>query len=343
MVTNILVIDDEESVRSLLSRLLSRHGYACTLAADAAEARKFLKDRNFELILCDIKMPGESGIDLIRHISTEHPDTAVIMVTAVDDPEAADAVMESGAYGYMIKPFNLNEMIISVRNSLRRRELEMVSRSYRLDLEQKVEERTARLQKAMEGIIKAMTLAVESRDPYTAGHQQRVADLAVAIAKEMNISKDQIEGIRMAGLIHDLGKISVPAEILSKPGSLTEIEFSFIKTHPRVGYDIMSDIEFPWPIAKMMLQHHERMNGSGYPQGLKGKEILPEARILGVADVVEAMASHRPYRAALGTDSALDEILGNRGALYDPEVVDACLRLFKEKGYKLSELHRVKA
>ena len=334
MVTNILVIDDEESVRSLLSRLLSRHGYACTLAADAAEARKFLKDRNFELILCDIKMPGESGIDLIRHIRTEHPDTAVIMVTAVDDPEAADAVIESGAYGYMIKPFNLNEMIISVRNSLRRRELEMISRSYRLDLEQKVAERTARLHKTLEGIVKAMALAVESRDPYTAGHQQRVADLAVAIAKEMNISKDQIEGIRMAGLIHDLGKISVPAEILSKPGSLTEIEFSLIKTHPRVGYDIMTDIEFPWPIDQMMIQHHERINGSGYPQGLSGEDIILEARVLSVSDVVEAMASHRPYRPALGVDRALEEISKNKMEFYDSDVVDACLRLFREKEFK---------
>ena len=206
---------------------------------------------------------------------------------------------------------------------------------YLQNLEQMVEDRTVKLQGALEGIIKAMARTVESRDPYTAGHQQRVADLAVVIAIEMNIPKDQIKGIRMGGMIHDLGKMSVPAEILSKPSRLTENEFALIKTHPRVGYDIIADIEFPWPIAQMVLQHHERMNGSGYPQGLSGEGILLEARILCVADVLEAMASHRPYRAALGIDVALDEIKKNKGIFYDSDVVDALFRL------KTSELEKI--
>ncbi|MFH2218128.1 MAG: HD domain-containing phosphohydrolase [Pseudomonadota bacterium] len=324
---NILVVDDEEQIRCLLNRTLSGSDYTCTLAADAAEARKCLDKQPFDLVLCDVNMPGESGIDLAWHIGSEYEDTAVIILTAVDDPKIADDAIAAGTYGYIIKPFNPNELIINIRNALRRRKLEIINRMYRQDLEQMVEERTVRLQKALEGIIQAMARTVEVRDPYTAGHQQRVADLAVTIAIKMNIPKNQIEGIRMGGMIHDLGKISVPAEILSKPSRLTEIEFAFIKTHSMVGYDIIADIEFPWPIAQMVLQHHEKMNGSGYPQGLSGEDILLEARILCVADVVEAMASHRPYRPALGLDKAMEEISKNKGEFYDPEVVDALFRL----------------
>jgi len=178
-----------------------------------------------------------------------------------------------------------------------------------------------------------VALTVEVKDPYTAGHQRRVGNLARAIANEMGLPQEQIEGIRMAGLIHDLGKISIPAEILSKPGRLSDFEWGMIKMHPQVGYDILGEIEFPWPVAQMVLQHHERMDGSGYPQGLAGEDILLEAKILGVADVVEAMASFRPYRPARGLDKALEEISQNRGGLYDPEVVDVCLKLFTEKGF----------
>ena len=171
------------------------------------------------------------------------------------------------------------------------------------------------------------------RDPYTAGHQRRVTQLAHAIANEMGLPEERIEGIRMAGLIHDLGKINVPAEILSKPGTLTELEYGLIQMHPQIGHDVLKTIDFPWPVAQTVLQHHERMNGSGYPQGLSGEDVLLEARILGVADVVEAMASHRPYRPPRGIDKALQEISQNRGILYDPEVVDICLKLFIEKGF----------
>jgi putative nucleotidyltransferase with HDIG domain len=190
-----------------------------------------------------------------------------------------------------------------------------------------------KLRKITGATIQAMAQTVEVRDPYTAGHQRRVADLARAIATNMGLTADQIDGIRMAGAIHDIGKISVPAEILSKPGVLTPIEFSLIKTHSQIGYEILKDIEFPWDIAQMVLQHHERMDGSGYPNGLSGEEILLEARIIAVADVVEAMASHRPYRPAVGMDKALDEISTKRGRIYDPAVVDACLRLFKEQTF----------
>ncbi len=191
-----------------------------------------------------------------------------------------------------------------------------------------------KLRKATEATVEAIALTVESRDPHTAGHQRRVSRLSCAIAREMGLPEDRIDGIRLASLVHDLGKIRVPVEILSKPGKLTRPEMEIIKGHALVGHDILKDIDFPWPVAKMVLQHHERMSGTGYPQGLSGKDILMEARIIGVADVVEATAFHRPYRPGRGLKKALEEISQNRGVLYDPDAVAACLRLFAEKRFK---------
>lgn len=192
------------------------------------------------------------------------------------------------------------------------------------------------LRKTMEGVVHAMAIVVEARDPYTAGHQRRVAALACAISRAMGLPIDKIEGIRVACLLHDIGKITIPIEILSKPGRLTETEFSFIKKHPQVGYDILKGIEFPWEVAKIVHQHHERIDGSGYPEGLQRDGILLEAKILGVADVVEAMSSHRPYRPARGVDKALGEILKNRGVIYEPDVVNTCIKIFAEKEFEFT-------
>jgi PAS domain S-box-containing protein/putative nucleotidyltransferase with HDIG domain len=192
------------------------------------------------------------------------------------------------------------------------------------------------LRQAMQATIQALSQIVETKDPYTSGHQKRTTNLARAIATEMHLSSDQIEGIRVAGALHDIGKISIPAEILSKPSKLAAAEYLLIKEHSRQGYEILKDVESPWPLAEIVHQHHERMNGSAYPRGLQGEEILIEARILAVADVVEAMASYRPYRPALGIDKALEEIEKNKGVLYDTLAVDTCLRLFKEKGFEIN-------
>ncbi|HER25223.1 MAG TPA: PAS domain S-box protein [Candidatus Atribacteria bacterium] len=200
--------------------------------------------------------------------------------------------------------------------------------------EQKLQETLQRLQKTMTAVLDTISRIVEAKDPYTAGHQRRVSQLATAIALELNLPQDQLEGIRISSLIHDIGKIGIPIEILSKPTKLSDIEFSLIKAHPQLGYDILKSIDFAYPIAQIVLQHHERLDGSGYPEGLEGDNILFEAKIIGVADTVEAMSSHRPYRPALDIDIALEEISQNRGILYDPEVVDVCLKLFKEKGFK---------
>ena len=203
--------------------------------------------------------------------------------------------------------------------------------------EEEIKESYKKLKRLLEETVNGLVSAVEMRDPYTAGHQRRVAILATALAKEMGLTEKQIEGLNLAALVHDIGKINVPAEILSKPGKLTPTEFNLIKMHPQTGYDILKSIEFPWPVAEMVLQHQERYDGSSYPQGLKGEDIDLKARILSVADVIEAMSSHRPYRPSLGIDAALEEIEKNRGILYDPDVVDACLILFHEKGFAFSK------
>jgi putative nucleotidyltransferase with HDIG domain len=201
--------------------------------------------------------------------------------------------------------------------------------------EEKLKETLESLRTSIKTTIQVLSTASEARDPYTAGHQKRVADLARVIATEIGLAQEKIEGIRMAGIIHDIGKLSIPAEILSKPTKLTEIEFSLIKEHAQSGYDMLKNVESPWPLAQIVYQHHERMNGSGYPRNLKGDDILMEARIMAVADVVEAMASHRPYRPTLGIEAALEEIEKNKGILYDDTVADACLKLFREKRYQL--------
>jgi len=201
-----------------------------------------------------------------------------------------------------------------------------------------IQQKHGELLEAMDGIIHAMSLVVETRDPYTAGHQKRVADIACAIGRAMDLSEWDIKGIRIAGLLHDVGKLAVPAEILTKPGKLNASEFSIIKSHSQVSYDILELIEFPWPVKQAVLQHHERLDGSGYPEGLSGDDIIIEARILGVADVVEAISSHRPYRPALGLEYAMREIIKQRGILFDARVVDGCLKLFEEKDANLEQL-----
>ncbi|MDD2929390.1 MAG: PAS domain-containing protein [Sideroxydans sp.] len=198
-------------------------------------------------------------------------------------------------------------------------------------------EHEQRLQENMLKTVEAIASIVEMRDPYTSGHQRRVAELAEAIARKMQLPYEECRAIQLAGIVHDLGKIKIPAEILSKPGRLNEMEYNLIKMHPQAGYEILKEIDFSWPVAEMVYQHHERMDGSGYPQGIKGEEILIGARILAAADMMEAMSSHRPYRAGLGIDAALDELARGKGTLFDAQVVDACTALFREDGYELTQ------
>jgi len=209
--------------------------------------------------------------------------------------------------------------------------------TYRLQIEEEREDGLKKVQKTLDGTVTALASLSEKRDPYTAGHQQRVSQLACAIAHEIKLHQSVIDGLQVIGCLHDIGKLSVPAEILCKPSKLSEYEFDIVKAHPQNAFDILKDIEFPWPVAKAIFQHHERLNGSGYPLGSSGNDIILEARILAVADVTEAIASHRPYRPALGLEKALEEISRNSGFLYDQNIVEACLTLFKERFFDFTQ------
>ena len=337
---NILIVDDERPIRELLRQILEPERHECALAQNAAEARQLIKKNLYELILCDVTMPGESGFDFARYVVANHPDTVVVMVTATDDVMAASSAFEIGVYDYVTKPFDRNRVLITVVNALIRRDLELTNKNCISNLERLVARQTADLresitglQMALEGTVRAIAGIVDRNDPFTAGHQKRVAELACAIGHKMGLPKEQVDILGLAGMLHDLGKIFIPAQILSKPGKLSSAEFELVKEHPRDGYFILRDIAFPWQVAKAVLQHHERLDGSGYPQGLKGDEIIMEARILAVADVVEAMSSDRSYRPGPGFAMGLAEIEKYSGVLYDSKVVDVCLALFTQTDF----------
>jgi putative two-component system response regulator len=352
----LLCVDDEELVLGVYRRALSSiwELTACRQGEQAVELVREAQTENrpFAVAFLDVRMPpGIDGVQVAERIRALDPQVEIVIVSAMSDvapSTIAERVLPPHKLLYLQKPFELAELVQFAASLSAKWETERRERQLMHDMESLVAQRTRDLAQANEalgrtlqelrktfgGIVKVLTATLETRDPYTAGHQSRVADLARAMATEMKLGKERIEGMRVAGVVHDLGKISIPSEILSKPGKLTEIEFGLIKTHSQVGYELLQPIDFPWPVADIVHQHHEKMDGSGYPQGLKGEAILPEARILAVADVVEAMASHRPYRPALGVDKALEEIDRHRGVWYDPQAVEACLAVFRTKDYK---------
>ena len=288
-------------------------------------------------------MPGMNGLELLAAIKSDLPVIPAIVVSGTGSRDDVIATLKLGAWDYLTKPIeDLAVLGNAVIRALGKARLITENKRYQLHLEEEVNQRTAELQRREQElkmtlirIVDVVASMVEKRDPYTAGHERRVASLALAIARELELDEDHYEGLGLAATIHDLGKVAIPSEILSKPGRLTAIEYQLIQTHAQIGYDILAKgtAEFPWPIKTIVHQHHERINGSGYPLGLRGPDLLLESRILAVADVVEAMASHRPYRAALGIEVALAEITRNQGVLYDADVVTACLALFENKRF----------
>ncbi len=324
----ILVVDDDEGICNLLQAGIQMAGYRCFVTLSAKAALSLLDQHPVDVVVADIKMPEMDGIELAHIIKARHEADVIIMTGFIEDFNYEDIVRQ-GASDFLQKPVRIAEFIARLKRVI-------AERRSRIDLKQALGDlklNLAKLRRAMEGIVEAISVTVEMRDPYTAGHQKRVADLACAIARDMALTEDEIYGLHMACVIHDLGKITVPAEILSKPGQLSELEYELIKSHVQAGYDILKQIEFPWPLAQIILQHHERMDGSGYPHRLKQEEILLQARILSVADVFETIASHRPYRPSLGLQRALDEIRDNRGKLYDSRVADVCLALIEEERF----------
>lgn len=333
----ILAVDDTPASLRLLTEILTSEGYMVRSAINGELALHAAIANPPQLILLDVNMPGIDGFEVCRRLKQEPAlnEIPVIFVSALS--EMPDKLMgfEIGGVDYVTKPFQREELLARVQTHLQ---------LYKLSnhLEEIVEERTRSLKQSEEHLrstllktVSAVAAMVELRDPYTAGHQRRVAKIAVAIAREMGLPEEQIEGINLAAVVHDVGKISVPSEILTKPGRLSDPEFELIKQHPEMGYDILKEIDFPWPIAETVHQHHERCDGSGYPLGLKEEEILIESRILAVADIIEAMASHRPYRAGLGIDKALSEIEQNYHKQFDSDVVQTALRLFRVEGLTL--------
>jgi putative nucleotidyltransferase with HDIG domain len=281
------------------------------------------------IAIVDLRLPDGNAV----HVLTSPPEAGpfpILIMTGHGDERVAVAAMRAGAIDYVVKS---SEAFAAMPRTVERALREWRMLQERKQAEKNLLETNQRLSQAITATIQVLGMTVEARDPYTAGHQRRTTILAEAIAGEMGFPPEKIEGLRMAGKIHDIGKISTPSEVLSKPTRLTPIEYELVKAHAQKGYEILKEVESPWPLAEIVFQHHERQDGSGYPRGLKGDEILVEARILAVADTVEAMSSHRPYRPALGVEAALEEIDENKGVLYDSDVAAACLKLFREKGF----------
>lgn len=336
--STILAVDDTPASLKLLTDILKAEGYEVRSAINGSLALQSALSNPPDLVLLDIRMPEMDGFEVCRRLKAapETREVPVIFVSAMSDMDEKLQGFDLGAVDYVTKPYQRQELMARVRAHLELTHL-------RNHLEDLVEQRTEalraqekKLRDTLFDFITALASTVEIRDPYTAGHQRRVAELAAAIGVELGLAQERIDGLRLAGVVHDFGKIQVPAEILSKPTVLNELEYAIVQQHAQTAYDILKGIAFPWPIAEFVLQHHERLDGSGYPRGLKGDSILLEARILAVADVVEAMMSHRPYRASLGEEATLQEITRQRGVTYDTAVVDACLRLFRERGFQFS-------
>lgn len=335
---SILVVDDEEPIRRLLGYLLQSHGYSVALAGDAREARQKLDERPYALMLCDVNMPGESGMDLVRNLLGERPDTAAIMVTGLDSSVLANAALDMGAFGYIVKPFESNEVLIDVANALRRRRLEMENRLHRENLEDVVRTRTMALQQALEWLersekelrlsreetIQRLAIAAEFRDSSTAQHIHRMSHYCELLARKAGLSPERCDIIRTASPMHDIGKIGTPDHVLLKPGKFTSEEFSVIAQHAEIGYRILSgsDAELLNVAAVIAYTHHEKYDGTGYPRGLKGESIPIEGRIASIADAFDALTTQRVYKPAFELSHAIELMLKHRGDHFDPDLLD---------------------
>ena len=342
--SQVLIVDDEISIRTSLGIFLKKEGYQVDLACDAVQASAMVDEKEYDVILTDVIMPKMTGIELLNKVRQQSSTIQVIIMTGEPTLETAVHAVQQGANNYLSKPIDKSMLLNTVRQALQikqlsdqKKQMELQQANYLKDLEKMVQIQTKELQESMQSIVLLLSTVIESKDPYTAGHQRRVGNLSSEIARKMGYTERIVNNVRIVGYMHDIGKMAIPGEIINKPGRLNGFEMGLIKMHSEQGYVMLSQVKLPDNIADIVYQHHERINGSGYPRGLKEREILEEACILAVADVVEAMMSHRPYRAALGLDLALDEIEQNRGILYRNEVVDACLSLFRDDHYDLDD------
>ncbi|MEI6153265.1 MAG: HD domain-containing phosphohydrolase [Deltaproteobacteria bacterium] len=347
----VLVIDDDEDLLLVNSRMLKSAGYEVIEAVNGKEGLKKIKENLPDMILLDVVLPDVNGIDLCRQIKSDPqlPGMFIVLISSLQTmPEQQAEGLEYGADGYISRPIQKREFLARIESLVRIIKAEKELQRYREHLEELVQERTNELKmaneklndaliqvrKALNGTIHAASAIISMRDDYTAKHQRHVAQLAIAIASEMGFSYDRTEGIWVTGFLHDIGKTGVPLEILSKPPPLSKIEVELIKAHVEIGYNALKDMGFPWPVADVILQHHEMLDGSGYPKGLKGDEISIEARIIAVANTMESKALPNPQAPGIGIEKTLLEIEKNKGILYDEQVVEACLKLFKDGGFK---------
>lgn len=330
----VLIVDDNVTNIDLLVNTLQAE-YRLGIAKNGPKALEYVGKQKPDLVLLDIMMPEMDGFEVCARLKAD-PETVaipIIFITAVTETINKTKGFELGAVDYITKPFHAAEVKARIRTHLSLEEMRRELKSQNVLLEEQVAQKTAEIRQILNASIRSMALMLEIRDPYTAGHQQRVAQLACAIAEKLGLSSTTIDGIRIAGILHDVGKIRIPLAILSRSGKLLDAEYEMLKIHPQVSYDILKDIPFPWPVAQMVLQHHERLDGSGYPQGLKGDQILKEAKILAVADVTEANSSFRPYRPARGLKAALEKLAEQKGKRYDSDAVEACQELFATESF----------
>ena len=323
----ILVVDDLASIRKIVHKKMISEGYSCEEAPDGETALKILSRGDFGLVLLDVSMPGKSGTDVLNEIITRHPDVSVIMITSRDDAETVIETMKMGASDYIIKPVNLNELPVRVRKALDRRRLVLENKEYRLHLEDKVREQTEKIHNAFLNSITSLAFALEARDKYTSGHSQRVSKISLLICRRLGLDQDYVEKVTLAGLVHDIGKIGIKEAILMKKDRLTEEEYSHIMAHSVIGEHILRPAIDDQEILKIVRHHHERYNGSGYPDGLTRQQIPLGARILAVADIYDAMTSDRPYRKAMNPVTAIEELKKQTRRMLDPMVVDAFFQI----------------
>lgn len=342
----ILIVDDDEAIRRLLGHLLKSYGYPCTLVGNAREARLRLSEQEFSLVLCDVNMPGESGLELVRHVLRDHPFIAVVMVTGMDDPQFADIALENGAYGYILKPFKPNEILISVANALRRQRLEIENFNHREKLEQMVLERTSALRQAIarleqaeqearlsqEETIQRLAIAIELRDQTTADHIRRMSHYCELLARKSGLDMEWCNLIRIASPMHDIGKIGTPDRVLLKPGKFTPEEFQTITRHTEIGYQLLggSNGKLLKMAATIAWTHHEKFDGTGYPRGLSGETIPLEGRIAAIADVFDALTNKRAYKPAYSVKQTLEIMQERRGKHFDPALLDPFLQSIDE-------------
>jgi|GEM_PF-544718 len=338
----VLLVDDEKSIRITFSKFLGNSGLEVVTAENVEKALEIVDRDKPDVIVTDIIMPHYTGMDLLQKIQDKSLDIPVIVMTGEPSIDTATFSLRYKAYDYLQKPVNKSDLVHTVEKAIEfktlndeKRILESENENYKNNLEKLVQKRTDELTDAVTGSIETISAMLRLRDPYTADHDTKVGNLAGELAGKMKLSKKRQQTLIVAGYLHDIGKISVPSDILSKPGKLTEFEYQIVKGHVQSSYDILVAAKLPWHVEEIVYNHHERMDGSGYPRQKKGEELNLESRILMVADVAEAMLSHRPYRPALEYTILIDELRKNKGVVYDQEVVDALDELFSKDGYKL--------